>query len=65
MMKSEVALLQFLQKRAEIPVPRPMAWWASANRKLSHEWDLFEKFPGVELRDVRPNATGQEPAGRR
>jgi len=49
---SEVATLQFVQKNTSIPVPRVIAFDASADNELGFEWILMSKIPGVSLQSL-------------
>ncbi|KAK2462793.1 hypothetical protein APHAL10511_005184 [Amanita phalloides] len=48
-MASEVATLRFVRKYTSIPVPRVIAFDASADNELGFEWMLMSKLPGVTL----------------
>ncbi|KAK2462792.1 hypothetical protein APHAL10511_005183 [Amanita phalloides] len=48
-MASEVATLLFVRKYTSVPVPRVIAFDASADNELCFEWMLMSKLPGVTL----------------
>ncbi|KAI0260085.1 phosphotransferase enzyme family-domain-containing protein [Gloeopeniophorella convolvens] len=46
---NEVATLNYVQKHTSIPVPRVIAYDASADNELGFEWILMSRLPGIAL----------------
>ncbi|KAI9901427.1 hypothetical protein N3K66_003244 [Trichothecium roseum] len=50
--ESEVATMEFVRERTEIPVPKVYAFDSSADNELGYEWILMERLSGVRYKDV-------------
>lgn len=50
--ESEVATMEYVRKHSSIPVPKFIAYAASASTKLGFEWILMERIHGVPLDTV-------------
>lgn len=49
---SEAATLEYVHRHTTIPVPRVVAYDASADNELGFEWILMERVPGAPLEEV-------------
>ena len=49
---SEVATLSYLSNHTSIPVPKVIAYDASAENDLGFEWILMTRLPGVPLKEL-------------
>ena len=50
--RSEVAILDYVKRHTEIPVPTVIAYDSSSENVLGFSWILMEKIPGAPLSDI-------------
>ncbi|KAJ5225025.1 hypothetical protein N7468_006250 [Penicillium chermesinum] len=57
---SEVATIQYLQRKTSVPIPKILAWSDDAANSVGSEYIIMEHAAGIQLQQKWPNMSGDQ-----